>query len=118
MTTLLAMSLGLMSIALVVIMFRDHRRGNCELLSCRNMALLGLIVFQLSSCAYSLYTGDNSKYLINNPAWTGFQFVVMAAVFIVVSLWSYRRGWLVKTWARNVPTTRAMPSDTSSPLSA
>lgn len=31
MTTLLAMSLVLMSIAPVAIMFRDHHRGDCEL---------------------------------------------------------------------------------------
>ncbi|MCH7812693.1 MAG: hypothetical protein IID40_01605, partial [Planctomycetes bacterium] len=101
----------LMAIAVVAIMFRDHRRGDCELLSCRNMALVGLILFQLGSCAYSLYTGDHSNYLISSPVWTGFQFAVMAAIFIVLSLWSYRRGWLVTTLARHLPTTRAMPSD-------
>lgn len=113
MTPLLAMSLVLMSIALVAIIIRDHRRGDCELLSCRNIALVGLILFQLSSCAYSLYTGDHSNFLISNPVWTGFQFVAMAAIFIVLSLWSYRRGWLVTTLARRLPTTRAMPSDTA-----
>ena len=95
MTTLLAMALVLMSIALVAIMFRDHRRGTCELLSCRNIALVGLILFQLGSCAYSLFTGDNSVFRINNPVWTGFQFVAMAAIFIFLSLWSYRQGWVV-----------------------
>ena len=113
MTTLLAMFLVLMAIALVVIMFRDHHRGTCELLSCRNMALLGLILFQLTSCAYSLYTGDHSHYRLSNAAWAGFQFVVMAAIFIVLSLWAYRRGWLVTTLARRLPTTGAMPSDTA-----
>ncbi len=113
MTTMLAMTLVLMAIAVVAIMFRDHRRGDCELLSCRNMALVGLILFQLSSCAYSLYTGDHSNFYISNPVRTGFQFVAMIAIFIVLSLWSYRRGWLVTTLARKLPTTYAMPSDTA-----
>ncbi len=77
------------------------------------MALVGLILFQLGSCAYSLYTGDHSNYLISSPVWTGSQFVAMAAIFIVLSLWSYRRGRLVTTLARKLPTTRAMPSDTA-----
>jgi len=113
MTTLLAMTLVLMALALVAIMFRDHKRGTCELLSCRNIALVGLILFQLGSCAYSLFTGDNSVFRINNLVWTGFQFVVMAAIFIFLSLWSYRQGWLVTTLASKLPTTHAMPSDTA-----
>ena len=67
MTTLLAMTLVLMALALVAIMFRDHQRGTCELLSCRNIALVGLILFQLGSCAYSLFTGDNSVFRIAPP---------------------------------------------------
>ncbi len=118
MTTLLAMTLVLMAIALVAVMFRDNHRGRCELLSCRNMALLGLILFQLGSCAYSLYTGDHSNFRLSNPAWAGFQFVAMAAIFIVLSLWTYRRGWLVTTLARHLPTTSAMPSDVALLLNA
>ena len=62
MTTVLAIYLIALSLVIVRIMFRDHRTGLCELLSCRNLALLGLILFQLTSVAYSLAASDYSQY--------------------------------------------------------
>ena len=67
MTTLLAVYLVVISLVLVHVMFRDHRSGVCELLSCRNLALMGLILFQLSSAAYSPVAADSGTYPVNNP---------------------------------------------------
>ena len=118
MTTLIAMFLVLLSIGLIWIMLRDHRRGTCELLSCRNLALVGLILFQLTSAAYSLYSGDHSHFYIAEPARTGLVFSAMVVVLIVLSLWAYRRGWVVTGLAARVPTTTALPGDVALLLNA
>ncbi len=118
MTTLIAMFLVLLSIILVVIMFRDHRRGTCELLSCRNLALVGLILFQLTSAAYSLASGDHSNYYIAEPVRTGLIFTAMTVTLIILSLWAYRHGWFVTGLAARLPTTRAHPGDVALLLNA
>ena len=83
MTTLLAIYLVVISLVLVHVMFRDHRSGVCELLSCRNLALLGLILFQLSSVAYSLVASDYSKYPVNDPTKSGLIFSAMITTFFL-----------------------------------
>jgi len=118
MTTLLAIYLIVLSLVLVWIVFRDHRSGLCELLSCRNLALLGLILFQLSSVAYSLLASDYSKYPVNAPAKSGLIFCAMITTFVILSLWAYRRGWFVTTLARRLPTTHASPGDVALLLNA
>lgn len=118
MTTLLGLILVLLALAVVAVMFRDHRLGTCELISCRNVGLIGLILFQLTSCAYSMFTGDNSKYLIADPAWAGLQFVAMIVTFLFLALWSYRAGWFVTRLAARLPTTSAQPSDMALLLNA
>ncbi len=118
MTTLLAVYLVVISLVLVHVMFRDHRSGVCELLSCRNLALMGLILFQLSSAAYSLVAADYGKYPVNNPTKTGGIFCAMITTFVILSLWAYRRGWFVTRLARRLPTTHASPGDVALLLNA
>ena len=118
MTTLLAIYLVVISLVLVHVMFRDHRSGVCELLSCRNLALLGLILFQLSSVAYSLVASDYSKYPVNDPTKSGLIFSAMITTFVILSLWAYRRGWFVTGLARRLPTTHASPGDVALLLNA
>jgi len=118
MTTLLAIYLIVLSLVLVWIVFRDHRSGLCELLSCRNLALLGLILFQLSSVAYSLLANDYSHYAVYNPAKSGLIFCAMITTFVILSLWTYRRGWIVTGLARRLPTTYASPGDLALLLNA
>ncbi len=111
MTTLLGIYLFVLAIGLVVMMFVQHQRGTCEMLSIRNVALLGFIVFQVTSGASALIWNDYGRRAPHNPLVTGIEFTAMTTVFIIVALWSYNGGWLVKRWARSVPTPRAAPSD-------
>ncbi len=118
MTTFLAIYLMVLSLVLVRIMFRDHRSGLCDLLSCRNLALLGLILFQLTSVAYSLASADYSHYPVNDPAKSGLIFCAMITTFVILSLWAYRRGWFVTRLAQRLPTTHASPGDIALLLNA
>ncbi len=118
MITFLTIYLVLLAVVLVWIIFRDHRSGVCELLSCRNLALLGLILFQISSVAYSLAADEYSNYPVNEPAKAGLIFCAMITTFVIISLWAYRRGWFVTGLAQRLPTTHAAPGDMALLLNA
>jgi hypothetical protein len=111
MTIAIALYLLVVSAVVVAIILRDHRRGECDLLCIRNVALLGFVIFQLGSAAYSLLASDYFKRPLATPVWTALQFAAMATVFLVVGLWSYRRGWVVRNLAAKVPITRAVPQE-------
>lgn len=111
MTTTIAVYLCVLAASLFVLMLRQHLNGTCELVSIRNVAILGFILFQLTSPAISLFSGSFHPYNIANPAWAGLEFAAMASVFLVVALWSYRRGWGATRLAQLVPTSWAVPRD-------
>ena len=85
MTAVLAIYLYGLAVGLLVFMLRQHQRGQCELLSVRNFALLGFIVFQLTSSGTALWTGTYGAFRLANPAWIGLQFSVMLTIFIVIN---------------------------------
>jgi hypothetical protein len=109
MTTIVAIYLLLLTVVVVALVFRDHRRGTCELLSVRNVALSGFIVFQLTSGGVALLTGNHGRIRLAQPGWTSIEFAAMATVFLVILLWVYRRGWVANWLARRVPMTWASP---------
>jgi len=96
--------------ALILMMLRQHMRGTHELLSLRNIALVGFILFQLTSGATGLFEIAWGGFHLSRPAWTGVEFSAMVSVFLVLALWSYDRGWIVVPLARRAPTTWARPS--------
>ncbi len=112
MTAVLAIYLYGLAVGLLVFMLRQHQRGQCELLSVRNFAILGFIVFQLTSSGTALWTGTYGAFHLANPAWIGLQFSVMLTIFIVIMLWAYRHGWGGVRLAGHIPKTWVVPSDT------
>ncbi len=112
MTAALAIFLYGLAIGLLVFMVRQHQRGQCELLSVRNFAFLGLIVFQLASSGTALWTESYGAFHLTNPGWIGLQFCAMLTIFIVVMLWAYRRGWGGVRLAGHIPKTWVVPIDT------
>jgi hypothetical protein len=109
MTIVVAIYLLLLAIVVVALIFRDYNRGTCELLSVRNAALAGFVVFQLTSGGVALLTGNHGRIRLTEPGWTSIQFAAMATVFLVILLWVYRRGWVATPLARRVPMTWASP---------
>lgn len=112
MTVVLAIYLYGLAVGLLVFMLRQHQRGQCELLSVRNFAVLGFILFQLTSGGTALLTGTYGAFHLANPAWIGLQFSVMLTIFIVIMLWAYRHGWGGVRLAGHLPKTWVVPSDT------
>ncbi|MCC7145459.1 MAG: hypothetical protein IT443_03365 [Phycisphaeraceae bacterium] len=108
-TQLLAIYLWALGIYLLVKMVRQHRAQTHDLMSLRNIFLLGFIVFQLSSSAVSLFVEVYFKLTIRSPVWTGLQFSAMCTIFVIVFLWAYDRGWGVGKFANMIPVTRAEP---------
>jgi hypothetical protein len=109
MTFLVAIYLYALAIVLIWLMFRQHRLGICELFSVRNVAVAGFILFQLSSPSIALLAGNYGDYHLENPTRTALEFAAMATVFLIVSLWSYAKGFGATRLAAMVPATSAMP---------
>ena len=71
MTTLVGIYLLVTAVALMAAMLRDHARGTVELFSCRNIAIAGFILFQLTSAAIALFDLQlDYYYYLNTPVKT------------------------------------------------
>lgn len=111
MIQLIVIYLYVLMAGVLVMMGWQYFRGTHDLLSFRNVALLGLCVFQLRSVAVALhYGGGHTEMTLSDPVQTGLLFCVFVTIFLVVSLWSYERGFGVEKLAARIPTARAIPS--------
>lgn len=111
MPTLIAFYVLALGAAIVWVVYRDFRRGEVELVSVRNLALLGFLYFQVWSVFLPLTTGETLFYRIDHMATTGLIYAAMATVFLIVFFYSYRRGWIVNWLARKTPVARREPAE-------
>lgn len=111
MPVLIAIYLYITAIVLLAVMIRQHHTGQCPLLSIRNVALVGFIVFQVTSGAMALTTTGFGHFYVSDPELTGLLFAVQVTVFLILLLWAYRHGFIVKRVATWVPQTWSVPSD-------
>lgn len=107
-----AVSVYLIALAVFLVGFMlwqyaTHRR---ELLSVRNIAIVGFILFQLTSAAIPTWQGWNPIYKLRDWDGTGMKYAAMATVFAALFLFSYEKGWFSRKLAAKVPTTRAVPT--------
>lgn len=112
MTTLLAIYLSVLSLAILVMMIVQFSRRQVELLSIRNFFLLGMIIFQLTSAIPPILTERNNRYTLQDWPAAGMQFTVMVSIFLVLFFLAYRWGAGAKLLARLTPTTRVYPPET------
>jgi hypothetical protein len=98
----------LASAGLVLLMIVQARRGTVELLSVRNFALLGFILFQLVSGAYSLWTEKYGVVVAPEP-WIVMTYTALAVSFAGLVLWIYTWNWPAGALAR------VLGADLSSP---
>ncbi|HZW10462.1 MAG TPA: hypothetical protein VFF69_11215 [Phycisphaerales bacterium] len=106
MIALLTITLGLMAFGVLALMAGQYLTGRHDLLSIRNHFLLGFVIFQLTSAMFPLVTGNYGHYPLSNPVGTGVQFVLWAAIFLVVMFWAYRKGFGVRRLASWTPAPR------------
>lgn len=88
----------------------QYLRGRRELLSVRNLALIGLVIFQITSVALRVYLGSFEPFLMSDPIATALRFCLWASLFAGLALLAYERGWIVRRLAHKVPISTAVPS--------
>lgn len=111
MQTAVALYLVLLSGIVCIIMMRDHIRGRTELLSVRNFALLGFIVFQLTSAAIPLFKPFVSRFPLTDVEGVALSYAARCTLFLICLFLFYRWGLIVRKAARSIPTTTAIPSE-------
>lgn len=84
--------------ALVFLMLKQGLSRKVDLFSARNMYLVGFIIYQLTSPALALQSENFTYFRVYFPSDTGKQFLMMAATFVAIFLFSYQRIGLTP-WA-------------------
>ncbi len=103
----------LLSIALVVFVVIDYLRGKSDLVSIRNVAIGGFILFQtLSGAVWLIKDGYAARYPLLDPGPTGLKFFVACTFFATIVLTVYRSGIVARPLARLVPKPGIVPTDT------
>jgi hypothetical protein len=97
--------------ALLVYMVWQHRRGVVELVTIRNIALFGFILFQMSSAAIRLVADRYEMFRMSDPAAAGFEFALMCTIFVPIALVSYRVAPGVRKPARALVAKKAAVGD-------
>ncbi|MEZ6242467.1 MAG: hypothetical protein R3B57_05430 [Phycisphaerales bacterium] len=99
MTLLLAGYFYILAALVVGLMLRQYARGTHDLLSLRNVALAGFVVFQLTSAAQVMRARYMGAFTLHDPVQTGLAYAVWSTTFLVVFLVAYAWGPGVKRLA-------------------
>lgn len=96
---------------LVLLVFVQHKRGSVELVSIRNIAIAGFILFQLSSAAIRLVADRYEMFRMSDPGAAGFEFGLLATVFLPLALLAYRVAPGVRTPAKWLASNKPIVGD-------
>lgn len=106
------LALILLTVGIGLFVILRFATGRDDLVSVRNVALGGFVVFQTMSAAIWLL---NDHYLVKfqllEPGGTAMKFVGGCVLFLAVAFLVYGRGWVAVPLARLVPKPRIVPSD-------
>ncbi len=102
MTLLLAGYFYVLAALVAGLMIRQYARGAHDLLSLRNVALAGFIVFQLTSAAQVMNLNGAGPFALQNPVGTGVVYAIWSTVFLAVFLAAY-------AYAPGIPRLAAIP---------
>lgn len=101
MTTILGFFLTLLSIVIIWKIAKDALDGKCALFSTRNFFLVGLLLFQSVSGAFSMFTGESERHAeLNSPASSGLVFSTILTLFVVLFFFAYSRSNFLERAAR------------------
>ena len=112
MLTVIGLYLVSLAIGLFIWMGRQHNRGQVQLLSVRNVFLVGFVHFQLMSVATWIWYPHHEHWPVQDPDSAVLKFALMATIFLGVCLGAYRGGRMVRRLARRLPSPKVSPSDT------
>ncbi len=112
------MSSGLMAIyligwvvALLTMMIVQHFRNTHEIISLRNLYLVGAIIYLLVSPILVLLTDVTEPFTVQNINKSAFTYCIYITVFFAVFLFTYSRTWPMLQLSRMVPVAKTMPTD-------
>lgn len=103
--------LFILALGVLAYMGFGYVQGKSDLLSLRNFALLGLVIFQLTSAAMALYTGMTLPYVFEDLVGVGLEYCVWITTFILVFLATYESGIISKPLGRRLPAVRSEPTE-------
>ncbi|MGP1273175.1 MAG: hypothetical protein ACTS22_07565 [Phycisphaerales bacterium] len=112
METLAEFMLLLTSLGLITFVLVDYLRGKTDLVSVRNVAIAGFILFQTHS-GYIWLAKDRHQlqgYPLFDPGGTGLKFAFACILFASIALFVYAKGFGVRPIARRIPAPRIAPT--------
>lgn len=93
MTTLIGIYLSLLSLFILWKTGSDALTGRGPLFSTRNFFVLGLLLFQSVSGAFTMFTGESERNAeLNSPVFSGMVFSVVLTLFVVLFYTSYTKS--------------------------
>ncbi|MEM7622383.1 MAG: hypothetical protein AAF235_04190 [Planctomycetota bacterium] len=108
-----------LSFALAGYVVIDYLRGKSDLVSVRNVAVGGFVLFQtLSAGLWLIDDKYELRYFLLDPGATGMKFAIAATLFAIVALAVYRSGFIARPIARLIPKPGIVPSDGTMLLTA
>ncbi len=113
MSFLIEFALYLTALWLLLLMLWQGLKGTVDLLSLRNIFLLGFVVFQLISGGMAIQTPSVRDFgLIHLPR-TAVIYSTIMILFLGLFFWTYRRAWGVDWFVRHTPVGSAAPASGS-----
>jgi len=109
----LAAILYLLSGVIALMVLFQYVRQRVDILSLRNLFLLGFIIFQSNNAARVMWIEYFGEYPVVDPQTTGLKFVFMSVLFLAVFLAAYHSGIFVSKFAASRAKAYRTPSVTS-----
>lgn len=109
----LAFILYMLSGAICLLMLVQYLRGTVDLLSLRNLFLMGFVIFQTKNAARVLWNEYFGEYPVVEIPSTPIKFVMMCFIFLMIFLAAYHSGFLVTRFAASRSKSYRTPSVTS-----
>ncbi len=107
---MIALYLYLLSAAVVVKIIVDDLRGKVELLTFRNLFLLGIVYFCALGVARPMKLGTNAPYYLSSPEETGRIAAIATTVLVIVFITAYDRAPGVDRIVKLLPSSSRAPS--------
>jgi hypothetical protein len=105
-----AVILLVVAVALVAMICRQAVTRSVELLSYRNIFIIGFIQFQVVSGIATLGFGIYDDLYLDSPGTTGAIFIVCLVLFLLLFNFSYSRGWFSPRLALRPPPSQELSS--------
>ncbi|MEM1330292.1 MAG: O-antigen polymerase [Planctomycetota bacterium] len=105
MTTLIAVYLVVLALAIGGFVLGQFLRGKHDLITTRNTFLFSIVFFQVTSAAFPLFHGEHWQYTLSDRDSVALRYAFMLTAFLAIFMVTYSWGPGVKRLARRAKTT-------------